>query len=232
VLAATLLSLAGVALAQGASIAGVWRLAAPQTLLKSADGGSIPFTEQGRATYEANKTAAAQGDYRFDPTMSGCASPGQPRLMLTPDPFIILQRASMITFLYQWNRLFRQIIVGKQLQNPLLSPDYADFLTSQGYSDGRWEGDTLVVHTIGLSDKKLLDNLLPNSDRLELTERIRVRAGHRLEDRITITDPVMYSRAWDTVLNYERQPDRLFPFPEHVCLDYLDAKQPPLPPSR
>jgi len=229
ILTATLAGMAGIAQAQAASIEGVWKLSAPQTLLKPLEGKSIPFTEQGRLAYQSHKEAVAKGDYSFDPTMTSCASPGQPRLMLTPKPFAILQRRSMITLVYQWNRLFRQISVGKPLKNPLLGPDYEQFSTNQGYAEGHWEGDTLVVKTIGLSHKKLLDNLLPNSDQLALTERIRLRDRNTLEDRITITDPEMFSRAWDTVLTYEREPDHLFPFPEDVCLDHLEAKQPPLP---
>lgn len=227
-LTASLLWMAGSAYADAPSIAGVWKLSTPRPSL-TPSSGSIPFTKQGRLLYEANQKAAAKGDYRFDPTMSSCASPGQPRLMLTPEPFAILPQPRMITLVYQWNRLFRQISLGQPLKSTLRGEDWWEFRTKQGYAEGHWEGDTLIVRTLGLSGDKLLDNLLPNSDQLELTERIRLRDANTLEDRITITDPEMFSRAWDAVLTYARQPDNLLPFPEDVCLDRLAVGQQPLP---
>lgn len=227
-LTAVLLWMAGSAHADAPTIEGVWKSATPRTLLTPING-SIPFTKQGRLRYDANKRAAAKGDYRFDPTMSNCASPGQPRLMLTPEPFAILQQPRMIMLVYQWNRLFRQISLGQPLKSTLRGEDWWEFRTKQGYAEGHWEGDTLIVKTVGLSGDKLLDNLLPNSDQLELTERIRLRDANTLEDRITITDPQMFSRSWEVVLTYARQPDSLLPFAEDVCLDRREAGLPPLP---
>lgn len=215
--------------AQSKGIEGVWRIAAPQVLFTPLDGRAIPFTAQGLRAYQLHKQAAEEGDLSFDPTMTGCASPGQPRLMLTSEPFIIFARPSMITILYQWNRLFRQISIGKPLKNPLLAPNYWEFLASQGYAQGTWMGNALLVTTIGLSDEKLLDNLLPSSDQLILRERFRLRDRDTLEDRLTIQDPVNFTRPWDALLSYRRQSDQLFPFPEDVCLDHLEAKQAPWP---
>jgi len=84
-----------------------------------------------------------------------------------------------------------------------------------------------VAESSGFSDAKLLDNLLPSGDQLKLTERIRLRDQNTLEDRITITDPDNFTRSWDTVLTYKRQPEATFP--EDVCLDRRDAGSPPLP---
>lgn len=210
------------------SLEGVWKLASSSGQLVPVDGEPVPFTEPGRMAYAANKAAAARNDYSFDPTSTGCASPGQPRLMLSPESFVVFQRPRMVTILYAWNRLFRQINVGKPLKNPLLPATYADFPTRQGYAEGRWEANTLVVKTTGFSEEKLLDDFLPNSDQLELSERIRLRSPELLEDRITIKDPKMYRRAWDALLTYRRQADNEFPFAEDVCLDRLAAKQPPL----
>ena len=66
---------------------------------------------------------------------------------------------------------------------------------------GHWEGNTLVIRTVGLIDATVMDaSGLPHSERLTLTERLRVLPDLRLEDRITIDDPENYSRPWETVL--------------------------------
>jgi hypothetical protein len=215
--------------AADARIEGVWKIAKPQVQLTPANGGPIPFTAQGRQSYEANKRAATKGDLSFDTASTYCSSPGQPRLMLTAEPFAILQQPRMVTILYQWNRLFRQITTGTPLKNPLLGDNFEQFPTMQGHSTGHWEGSTLVVKTVGLSDQKLLDNLIPNSDELELNERIRLRDADTLEDRITVTDPEMFTKPWEAVLTYKRQPDAALPFPEDVCLNRRAAGKAPLP---
>jgi len=87
----------------------------------------------------------------------------------------------------------------------------------------------LVVRTVNLSAEKLLDGLLPNSEQLEVTERLQVTGNNVLEDRITITDPENYSKPWDVVLTYRKLPDNVFPFEEDVCLDRKAAGQSPLP---
>jgi len=228
VLATTLACIVGDAHAQAigsaANIEGVWKLAAPQTLLVPIDGRSIPFTKAGKRLFEAHKKAVARGDHGFDDVMTDCASPGQPRLMLTAEPFAIFQRERMVTILYKWNRVFRQINVGEPLEHPIFAEVWKVQSTGQGQNVAKWQGDTLVVNS-KMFTAKLLDNLLPNSDDLELLEKIRLRDANTLEDRITITDPQMYSRSWETVLTYSRQSDDLLPFPEDVCLDRLKAKQ-------
>ncbi len=65
-----------------------------------------------------------------------------------------------------------------------------------GFPVGHCEGDTLVIRTVGLSDVTVLDATgLPHSDRMVLTERLRVLPDGRLEDRITIEDPDTFTAA-------------------------------------
>ena len=218
-----LLGILPVAAQDHPSLEGVWKLAQPQAALKPADNQPVPFTEKGRAKYEQNKLASAKGDYNFDPTMSRCSSPGLPRLMLTPDRFHIFQRSQVITMAFEWNRLLPQIdLGGGPHERPLIA-------TMMGVTYGTWEGNTLVARSYGLLDKTLLDDRIPHSEQLELVERIRLRDRNTLEDCISITDPETFTRPWDALLSYKRQPDDAFPFPEDVCLDRKNAGQPPLP---
>lgn len=210
---------------------GTWQLARPQPMLIPAGGGEVPFTQAGRERYEANKAAAAKGDFEFDPTASICSSPGAPRIMAAPQRMRLLVRPTLVTLLFEWNGLFRPIdmhserralppigtnlVYANRAQQDLL------YGTMMGKSYGRWEGKTLVIESDGFSEQKLLDNLLPNSEELRLIERIRLVDRNTLEDRITITDPQMYSAPWDTVITYKRRPNEAFE--EYVCLDHLRA---------
>lgn len=210
------------------NIQGVWQRDGAGMLLVPLDGRPIPFTTKGRALYTAHRAAAAKGDYTFDETMTRCASPGQPRLMLAPAPFAIFVRPRMVTLLYQWNRMFRQIAVGNAFASPALGERWWAFGLKQGHAQAEWRADTLVVHTGSFLDGGLLDSFLPVSDQLELTEHIRLRDRNTLEDRLTITDPANFTRPWQAVLTFTRSSNSL-PFAEDVCLDRLNSGQSPLP---
>jgi hypothetical protein len=214
----------------GAAMEGAWLVSPSRLTLEPADGSAIAFTAEGRKLYEANKAAAAKGDYQFDNTTSYCSSPGVPRLMIAPKLIKLLIRPNVTTFLFEWNGLFRPIdmsgkrreppeigkrVFGNRAQQDLL------FGTMQGKSYGRWEKDVLVIESEGFSDQKLLDNVLPNSEELKLVERIRLLDRNTLQDRITITDPTMYEKPWEAVVTYKRQQDRAFE--EYVCLDHKRA---------
>jgi hypothetical protein len=88
-------------------------------------------------------------------------------------------------------------------------------------SKGHWDSDTLVIDTDGFRNNTLLDNLVPHGYDLKTTERIRLKDADTLEDRILIEDPKYFTRPWQTVVTYRRQPDD--PFPENVCLDTRSA---------
>jgi hypothetical protein len=86
-----------------------------------------------------------------------------------------------------------------------------------------------VVHSSKFATRKLLDNLLPSGEQLELTERFQLRNKNMLENRITISDPENFTRPWDAVVTYKRLADDVFPFAEDICLERKDAGQAPWP---
>jgi hypothetical protein len=214
----------------GVAMEGAWAVEPRRLTLEPADGSAIPFTAEGRKAYEANKSAAAKGDYGFDNTSSYCSSPGVPRLMIAPKLIKLFVSPKVTMFLYEWNGLFRPIdmsgkrrtppAIGKKLFGNRAQQDLL-FGTMTGKSYGRWEKDVLVIESDGFSDQKLLDNFLPNSEDLKLVERIRLLNRNTLENRITITDASTYEKPWEAVVTYKRQPDRAFE--EYVCLDHKRA---------
>ena len=200
------------------NLEGVWRIASPTARLVPVDG-PVPFTAEGRARFAENERFKSRGEYdEYDITTSRCSNPGVPRLMLTPLRFKIWQRQGVVTFDFEWNRAIRQIDMRGVPTEPALVP----FMT--GVSKGRWEGETLVALTTDISDRTLLDELTPHTDALRVTERMRLVDANTLENRITIEDPAYFTRPWDAVVRYSRQPQALFP--EDVCLDRLPVRQP------
>jgi hypothetical protein len=66
-----------------------------------------------------------------------------------------------------------------------------------GYSLGKWEGDTLVVDTVGFNGKAWLDQLgRPTTDKLHVTERFRRKDFGHMEIQVTIDDPGAYTKPW------------------------------------
>jgi len=77
-----------------------------------------------------------------------------------------------------------------------------------GYSVGKWEGDTLVVESMGFKDNGWLDAFgHPRSDAMRMTERYRRRDFGHLDIEITIDDPKMYTRPFTIKVTHELQPD-------------------------
>ena len=207
------------------NLEGVWKIAAPTTSLKPVSG-EVPFTAAGRKAFEANKALRTKGKFDdYDITLSRCSNPGVPRLALTPMRFKIWNRQKVVTFDYEWNRAIRQIYLGVPPQPVFMGIGLVPTMT--GKSNGHWEGDTLVSIMEGASDRTLIDELIPHGFDLKVTERYRLIDADTLEDRITIEDPEMFSRPWEAAVTYKRQADTVFP--EDICLDRLDAKQPALP---
>ena len=77
-----------------------------------------------------------------------------------------------------------------------------------GYSVGRWEGDTLVVETIGFNGKSWLDLIgHPQSEAARLTERYRRRDFGHMDIEVTIDDPTWYTKPFTVKVTHELQAD-------------------------
>lgn len=204
------------------NLEGTWRIAEARDTFEP-EGGSIPFTEYGREQYEENRRRHAKKDFDLDYTVSRCASPGLPRLMLTPERFRIWQRPGVVSIQFEWNRLFRQIDLGGlvQPQRRVMMNKENDDLVGRAVpiAKGRWEDDTLVAETRGFSVNTRVDSLVPHGYDMKITERIRQIAPDLLENRITIEDPEYFTRPWETVVTYRRQANE--PFLDSVCLGPL-----------
>ena len=101
-----------------------------------------------------------------------CWPPGVPGwLGFTAEPALFLQTPDMVVIVHQRGQTVRRIYLNeKHSDNP--TPSW------MGESVGHYEGDTLVVDTIGLNDRTLMDNFpIPHSDKIHVVERIRIVQG-------------------------------------------------------
>ena len=164
------------------------------TGMKPEDAAMTPW-----ATDLFNQRQAARG--KNDPA-AHCQPPGVPAISASPLPYKIIQTPKMVLILYEGESVFRQIFL--DTRRPVEDPQ-PRFM---GYSTGKWEGDALVVNTVGLTDKAWLDALgHPHSDALHLTERFRRTSVGNLEIEVTIDDPKAYVKPLKYTLKASLVPD-------------------------
>jgi hypothetical protein len=148
-------------------------------------------------------------DVSVDPT-ERCIPPGIPRTMLQPFPWEIVQARDRIVIIYEYQSLVRQIFMDGRRHPSDLEPTY------MGHAIGKFEGDTLIIDTVGFNDKTWLDPMgLPHTDALHVIERMR-RVNHdTLEDRYTIDDSKAYTKPWTATRIFKLKPE--WQIKEYVC---------------
>jgi hypothetical protein len=151
---------------------------------------------------------AAERMSKDDPE-ANCLPTGVPRM--APYPWRIVQTATHIFFLFEGNiHTFRQIFTDGRKH--VADPDP----TWYGDSISNWDGDTLVVDTIGFNDKFWFDFAgHPHTEQLHIVERFRRPELGRLEFDVTITDPGAYTKPFTMHGHSTLQTDtELF---EYIC---------------
>ena len=147
----------------------------------------------------------------FNPTLN-CLPDGVPHGDLLPEPFKILHSKGVIVMLYEVETTFRQIFMDGRKHPTDMSPAW------QGYSVGRWEGDTLVVDTAGFNDRGWLDARgTGHSEAMRVEERFRRRDYGHMDLTITITDPKVFTKPITFTVVEELLPDT--DLLEHYCLE-------------
>jgi hypothetical protein len=170
-----------------------------------AAGSPVPFTAAAAERYK-------KVDFSKNPN-GFCLPPGPSRAITGPSPFQIVQTSDVISFLFENHGIYRIIYMDGR-QHPADIMDYPAFM---GHSIGKWEGDALVVDTIGINDRTWLDsNGIEHSVKLHLTERFRKVGPDTIQYVVTYDDPEFFTKPWTMTLNLVRQPkgDRLL---EYVC---------------
>jgi hypothetical protein len=129
-------------------------------------------------------------DNPTDPRLKYCDPIGYPRIYLVPTQFKFIQTRDIVYILYGYGPTWRTIPLNKPHRE---DPDPSWW----GDSIGRYEGDTLVIDTIGFNDKTWLDHVgRSHSDALHLVERFRRVDRETLQLDITFEDPKAYTKPW------------------------------------
>jgi hypothetical protein len=181
-------------------ISGVWQVTKYERAIRTVDGKRPPLKPEAVAVYERN--VAARKTLKPKQDMSRCVPVGTPRIMWAPQPMMILQTPRKISFVHEYQHLLRHIYMDEPL--PAAAEVDPSFM---GDSVGRWEGDTLVVETIGVNTQTVLDREgMPHGAAMKVTERLRlIDGGKRLEDVVTIDDPETFTAPWTSRVVLERK---------------------------
>ena len=166
-------------------------------------GETLPMNEWSKNVMKTRKS-------NEDPE-AWCLPTGVPRL--APYPMKYLQMSNLFVILFEGNiHTFRQIFLDRKTHPKDPNP------TWYGDSIGHWEGDTLVVDTVGFNDRSWLDPQgHPHTEQMHVIERMRRPDLGHLEIEITIDDPGAYAKPW--VIKRVADLDTNDEIGEYVCID-------------
>lgn len=160
--------------------------------------GGLPLTPEAAALVKQR-----MADFSRDNPETWCLPLGNQQFNAHPFPRKIIQTPTMLLLLYETHMGVRQIFMDGR---PLPSNDPQPWFF--GYSVGRWEGDTLVVETIGFKKDGWLDvNGNPLGERGRTIERFRRPTFGTIELEQTVDDPQHYTRPFTANMSWRLMPD-------------------------
>jgi hypothetical protein len=185
---------------------------APQPQLKP------QYAKEWQDRVQAVRAADAKGQ-PLSNNYTDCLPDGMPSMMNAMFPMEILQSRGQVTVIEEAYTQVRRILMDRpQKSVEDVEPGF------YGHSVGRWEGDTLVVDTIGIKENVRFQNM-PHSSQMRITERIRLVSPNVIWNEITIDDPVVLEKPHTYTVAYRRMPE--YTLLEYVCEDnreYADDK--------
>jgi hypothetical protein len=150
--------------------------------------GGLPYQQWAKERMSAKGAA--------DDPYTQCRTPGGPRMLLLPYMKKFVQTPELLIVLNEYNFSYRQIFLdGRPLPDDPTP-------TWNGYSTAHWDGDTLVVQSIGYRDDQWLDAAgSPLTNSAKVTERFNRPQFGRMHVQITIDDPKTYTRSWTATID-------------------------------
>jgi hypothetical protein len=166
------------------------------------------LTPEAQAIVDAFEAGKARGE-NLQTQAANCVPNGMPGIMRLPYPIEFTYSPGRVNILIETYSEIRRIYVdGRPLPE---DPD----LFFNGSSVGRWEGDTLVIDTVGISPMVSVVPGLQATETTRLRERITRVAPDRMVDEITITDPALFAEPYVMVQSYALEPG--WEMREYVC---------------
>ena len=174
------------------------------------DGGEIPYLPAALAKKREN----FEKRLSLDPEIK-CYLPGVPRAMYQGRPYQIIQSPHVIMVLFEFAGAVRTINMDKPTEAP------AD--SWMGWSNGRWEGETLVVDSTGFNDQSWFDRAGNfHSDALHVVERFTATSADHLNYEATIEDKNVFSRPWKLSMPLYRRKERNAQVMEFKCVEFAE----------
>ncbi len=183
------------------------------------EGGEIPYRPEALARRQQNLEQRLTVDHDNINTVGDpeakCYYPGVPRATYLPYPFQILQSTNRIVIAYQFASANRTIPIGATSEAPVDS--------WMGWSNGRWEGDTLVVEVTGFHDLPWLDRAGNfHSAALRVVERYTPTSPYHLQYEATVEDPEVFTRPWTIRFPLYRRIEENVRLLEFKCVDLAE----------
>jgi hypothetical protein len=186
-------------------ITGVYELARSPNGPKDGQRDVRPaLTPKAQAEQAAYKAANHQ-----DTDAANCLPPGMPAIMSQPYPIQVLVTPGEVTIIQEAYMQVRHVHTDGRAHPA--DPD----LTFNGDSIGHWEGDTLVVDTVGLAPEAALQAGVSHSKAEHIVERYRLAQPDLLEVKTRIEDPGVLAAPWEFTGRYARHSD--WSLAEYIC---------------
>ena len=176
------------------------------------EGGEIPYKPEAVAQRDAN----AKDWVAKDPEVK-CYLPGVPRATYMPYPFQIVQSTAPndILVTYEFASASRIVHMNTKEDAPVDS--------WMGWSNGRWEGDTLVVDVTGFVDQTWFDRAGNyHSGALHVVERYTPLGPDVIQYEATIEDPNVFTRAWKMSMPLYRRVEKNAQLMEYKCVEFAE----------
>ena len=187
---------------------GVWERAGGQAAGGNQGRGGAPagpsLTPESEAKRKAYLASAPE-----DTEAANCLPPGMPGIMTQPYPMEFLLTPGKVTIVIEAYTQVRHIYTDGR---PLPSDPEPEF---HGTSVGRWEGDTLVVETVGFSPLTQIARGVPHSGNMKIVERFRLADPDTMTIATTITDPGVLTAPYTTNNTLRRHRD--WTIAEYIC---------------
>ena len=170
----------------------------------------------------ARESAAAQRGEQLDNSGARCIPYGVPSMMaIAIYPVEFIQTSKQVTIISEAFSEVRRVYLDRpQWKIEDVAPGY------YGRSVGHWEGEMLVVDTVGIKPAASGYRGIPHSPQMRVTERIAKLSPEILHDQITIDDPVVLEKPVTYTVAYKRMPAD-YEMVEFVCdnnREYVDEK--------
>jgi hypothetical protein len=173
------------------------------------EGGPLPYKPEALQKKKMNFANRKE----LDPEIK-CYLPGVPRAMYMPYPFQIIQSTDYIMMVFEFAGAVRTVYMKNQ-------PAPAD--SWMGWSNGKWEGDTLVIDTDSFNDMSWFDRAGNfHTDELHVVERISARSADTLNYEATIEDPKIFTRPWKISMPLYRHVEPNAQLMEFRCVEFVE----------